>query len=166
MRVGLLRKLSVNDLMFLNCGVGEDSWESLGLKAVPASPFWGRLAMWFPWKEYAKDEAPILWPPSAKSWLIGKDCDAGRDWGQEAKGTTEDERWLDGITNFWSSLRLTSIESVMSSSHLILGRTLLLLHSVPPSIRVFSNESTLHEVAKVLEFQLQHQSFQWNITQP
>ena len=36
-------------------------------------------------------ETPILWPPHAKSWLIGKDSDAGRDWGQEEKGTTEDE---------------------------------------------------------------------------
>ena len=36
-------------------------------------------------------EAPILWPPHAKSWLIGKDLDAGRDWGQEEKGKTEDE---------------------------------------------------------------------------
>ena len=36
-------------------------------------------------------EAPILWPPDAKSWFIGKDPDAGRDWGQEEKGMTEDE---------------------------------------------------------------------------
>ena len=36
-------------------------------------------------------ETPIFWPPHAKSWLIVKDCDAGRDWGQEEKGTTEDE---------------------------------------------------------------------------
>ena len=36
-------------------------------------------------------ETPILWPPDAKSWLIGKDPDAGRDWGLEKKGTTEDE---------------------------------------------------------------------------
>ena len=47
------------------------------------------------------------------------------------------------ITNSQSSLRLTSIESVMSSSHLILCRPLLLLHSIFPSIRVFSNESAL-----------------------
>ena len=39
----------------------------------------------------AKVETPILWPPNAKSWLIGKDSDAGRDWGKEEKGTTEDE---------------------------------------------------------------------------
>ena len=39
----------------------------------------------------AEAETPVLWPPHAKSWLIGKDPDAGRDWGQEEKGTTEDE---------------------------------------------------------------------------
>ena len=39
----------------------------------------------------AKAETPVLWPPHAKSWLIRKDFDAGRDWGQEEKGTTEDE---------------------------------------------------------------------------
>ena len=47
------------------------------------------------------------------------------------------------MTNFWSSLRLTSIESVMPSSHLIHCHPLLLLPPIPPSIRVFSNESTL-----------------------
>ena len=46
----------------------------------------------------AEAETPVLWPPHAKSWLIGKGPDAGRDWGQEEKGPTE-ERWLDGITN-------------------------------------------------------------------
>ena len=49
----------------------------------------------------AKAETPILWPPHSKSWLIGKDSDAGRDWGQEEKGKTEAEmagchHWLDG----------------------------------------------------------------------
>ena len=48
------------------------------------------------------------------------------------------------ITNSRSSLRLTSIKSVMPSSHLILGRPLLLLPPIPPSIRVFSIESTVH----------------------
>ena len=41
---------------------------------------------------------PVLWPPHAKSCLIGKDSDAGRDWGQVEKGSTEDEM-LDGITD-------------------------------------------------------------------
>ena len=55
----------------------------------------------------AKTETPVLWPPHAKSWLIGKDSDAGRDWGQEEKGTTEDEiagchHRLDGHESEWT----------------------------------------------------------------
>ena len=55
----------------------------------------------------AKAETPILWPPHVKSWLIGKDPDAGRDWGQEEKLTTEDEmagwhHWLDGHEFGWT----------------------------------------------------------------
>ena len=55
----------------------------------------------------AKAETPIFWPPHAKSWLIGKDSDAGRDWGQEEKGMTEDEmagwhHWLDGRESEWT----------------------------------------------------------------
>ena len=55
----------------------------------------------------AKAETPVFWPPHAKSWLIGKDSDAGRDWGQEEKGMTEDEmagwhHWLDGRESEWT----------------------------------------------------------------
>ena len=55
----------------------------------------------------AEAETPILWPPDAKSWLIGKDSDAGRDWGQEEKGLTEDEmagwhHWLYGHEFEWT----------------------------------------------------------------
>ena len=55
----------------------------------------------------AKAETPVLWPPDAKSWLIGKDYDAGRDSGQEKKGMTEDEMagWhhqLDGCESEWT----------------------------------------------------------------
>ena len=55
----------------------------------------------------AKAETPILWPPHAKSWLIGKDSDTGRDWGQEEKGMTEYEmagwpHWLDGHESEWT----------------------------------------------------------------
>ena len=54
-----------------------------------------------------KAETPELWPPHAKSWLIGKESDAGRDWGQEEMGTTEDEMagwhyWLDGREFEWT----------------------------------------------------------------
>ena len=52
-------------------------------------------------------ETPILWPPDAKSWLIGKDPDAGKDWGQEEKGMTEDKmvgwhHWFDGHGFVWT----------------------------------------------------------------
>ena len=65
------------------------------------------------------------------------------------------------ITNSRSSLKLTSIESVMPSSHLILYRSLLLLPPIPAASGFFQWVNSAHEVAKVLEFQLQHQSFQW-----
>ena len=55
----------------------------------------------------AKVKIPVLWPPHVKSWLIVKDSDGGRDWGQEEKGTTEDEMagwyyWLDGCESEWT----------------------------------------------------------------
>ena len=59
-------------------------------KGDPSWVFFGRTDV--------EAETPILWLSDAKSWLIGKDPDAGKDWGQEEKGTTEDER-LDGITD-------------------------------------------------------------------
>ena len=56
-----------------------------------------------PWEFFggndAEAETPVLWPPPAKSLLVGKDSDGGRDWGQEEKGTTEDEMagWHHGL---------------------------------------------------------------------
>ena len=72
----------------------------LGLQGDPTNPFW-RSALGFFGRNDAKAETPVLWPPHGKSWLIGKDSDTARDWGQEEKGTTEDEmagwhHWLDG----------------------------------------------------------------------
>ena len=92
--------------MLLNCGVGEDSWESLGLQGVqPVHPK-GNQAWIFIGRTDVEAEIPILWPPDAKSWLIGKDPHAGKDWGQEEKGTTEDEmvgwhHWLNGHGFGW-----------------------------------------------------------------
>ena len=55
----------------------------------------------------AKAETPVLWSPHSKSWLFGKESDAGRDWGQEEKEMTEDEmarwhHWLDGRESEWT----------------------------------------------------------------
>ena len=106
-RVGLWRKLSAKELMLMNCGVGEDPWESHGLQGDPTSPFWRKSALGFFGRNDTKAETPVLWPLHVKSLLIGKDSDAGRDWGQEEKGTTEDEmarwhHWLDGRESEWT----------------------------------------------------------------
>ena len=85
--------------MLLNCGVGEDFWESLGLQGDPTINY-KRNQSWI-FIERTDAEAPILWLPDAKNWLLGKDPDAGKDWRQEEKGMTEDEmtglhHWLNG----------------------------------------------------------------------
>ena len=61
-------------------------WYKLDMQVHP-----GQILFIYLFKPKYEAETPILWPPHAKSWLIGKDSDAGRDCGQEEKGTTEDE---------------------------------------------------------------------------
>ena len=99
-RVGPHRKLSAEKLMFLNCDVGEDSWESLDCKEIkPVSPK-GNQSWIFIGRTDAETEAAIPWPPGEKNLLIGKDPDAGKDWRQEEKGTADEmvgwQHWLDG----------------------------------------------------------------------
>ena len=84
--------------MLLNCGVGEDSWESLGLQGDPTVQPKGDQSWVFIGRTDAEAETPVLWLPYTKSWLTGKDPDAGKDWRQERRGW-QSMRWLDGITN-------------------------------------------------------------------
>ena len=75
--------------------VGEDSWETLDSKEIqPVHPK-GNRSWIFIGRTDAVAEAPVLWPPDAKNWLIWKDPDAGKDWRWEETRTTEDEmdRW-------------------------------------------------------------------------
>ena len=178
-------------------------------------------------KTDAEAEAPLLWPPDAKNWLIGKDPDAGKDWRQEKKGMTEDEivgwhHWRDGhefeqavgvgdgqgilvcpgckeldMTE-WLNLPRTIYSGtrcgggrflgprglqhirlpcpslspgVCSNScplsqwcHPIISSSVIsfsfCLQSFPASV-LFKWVSSSHQVTKILELQLQHQSFQW-----
>ena len=150
--------------MLLNCGVGKDSWESLGLQGDPTNPK-GNQPKVFIGRTDA--EAPTLWPPDVKSWLTGRDPDAGKDWRQEKRVT--EGGWMSSFTQWiwvWANsrslLKLMSVESVKPSNHLILCHPLILPPFIFPSIWVFSNESVLQiRWPKYLALQLQDQSFQW-----
>ena len=90
-RVGLWRKLSTKDLILLNCDIWDKTLES-PLDRKEIQPVHSEDQPWdFFGRNDAKAETPVLWPPHVKSWLIGKDSGAGRDWGHEEKGTTADE---------------------------------------------------------------------------
>ena len=90
-----------------NCGVGEDSWESLDCKEIHTIHSKGDQFWMFFGRNDPKAGTPVFWPSHVKSWLIGKDSDAGRDWGQNEKGTADCEmarwdHWLDWCECEWS----------------------------------------------------------------
>ena len=96
-----IRRLSAKELMFLNCCVGEDSWESLGQLGNQTSQSWKNKLWIFIGRTDAEAEAPILWPPDMKNLLIWKGPSGGKDWKQKEKGMAEDEmvglhQWLNG----------------------------------------------------------------------
>ena len=108
-RFGLWRKLSAEELMLFHL------WCWRRLLRVPWTARRSNQSILKeidqPWDFFGRNDAkaatPALWPPHAKSWLIGKDFDAGRGWEQEEKGTTEDEMagWhheLDGHESGWT----------------------------------------------------------------
>ena len=90
-RVGLWRRLSAEELMFLNCGVGEDSWESFGLQGDPTSPSWRRSVLGVHWKD-------LCW--SWNSSTLATSCEELTHWkrpwyweGLGAGGNRDDRGW-------------------------------------------------------------------------
>ena len=93
--------------MFLSCGVGEDSWESLGLQGDPKQSILKEIS-----PKYSLEGLMLklkLWPTDAENWLIRKDPDAEKDRRQEEKGAAEDEmvEWHHRLNGheFWASSR-------------------------------------------------------------
>ena len=85
--------------MLLNCGVGEDSWESLGLQGDKARQSQRKSVLNIHWKDWCWSWNSV-WSPNSKNWLIWKDPDAWKDWGQEQEGMGWQRiRCLDGITD-------------------------------------------------------------------
>ena len=113
-RVGLQRKLSAKELMLLffffvfffnwcfwTVVLGKTLSSLLDCKEIKSVNLKGNQSWIFIGRTDVEAEALILWSPDAKNWLIGKEPDAGKDWRQEEKGTTEDEmvgwhHWLYG----------------------------------------------------------------------
>ena len=90
-RVGLWRRLSTEELMLLNCGIGDDSWESLGLQGDPTSPFWRRSVLGVHCKDWCwswNSNTLATWCEELTHW---KRPWCWKDWRQEEKGTTENE---------------------------------------------------------------------------
>ena len=99
-RVGLWRKLSTEELMLLNCGVGEDSWESLGLQRDPTSPSYRKSVLGVHWKDWCwslHSNTLVTWCEELTHW---KRPWCWEIWKQEEKRMTQDEmvgwhHWLD-----------------------------------------------------------------------
>ena len=111
----------------------------------------------------AEAETPIFRPPDAKNWLIWKDLNAGKDWRWEEKGMTEGEmvgwhHWLNGYEFGWT----LGVGDIIQPSYLLSSPS-------PPALNLSQHQglfkwvSFSHQMAKVLEFQLQHQSLHWTL---
>ena len=100
-RVGLWRRLSAEELMLLNCGVGEDSWP-LDCKEIQPVHSKGDRPWVFFGRNDAKAETPVLWPLDEKNWLIWKDSDAGHN--KHPLPTTQEKTLHMDITR-WSISR-------------------------------------------------------------
>ena len=126
-----IKKAEPEELMLLNCGVGEDLEKPLGCKETQPVHSKGNQSWMLTGRTHAEAETPIFWPPDVKNWLTGKDPYAGKDWIWEEKGTEnlivgwhqrlnghefeqalelvmDREAWraaVHGVTNSWTQLR-------------------------------------------------------------
>ena len=135
----------------------------LDCKQIQPVHFKGDQSWVFFGRTDAKAETPILWPPHARSLLVGKDSDAGRDWGQEEKGMTEDEmagwhHWLDGHEFEWTLELVTDREAWHAAIHGVtksqtwlsdwteLMLTMAFMVSLPQTVQYYMNCTFQHDM--------------------
>ena len=121
-RVGLWRNWAPKNWRFWTAVLVKTLESPLDCKEIQPVHSKGDQPQVFFGRNDAKAETPVLWPPHAKSWLIGKGPDAGRDWGQEEKGMTEDEtarwhHWLDGHEFEWTTRMVMDREAWRAVIH-------------------------------------------------
>ena len=131
--------------MLLDCDVGEDSWESLGLQGDQTN-------LNIHWKDWCWSWNSNIWPPEAKNWLIGKDPDAGKDWRQEDKEMTEDEM-------FWWHHRFFGDEFEQTHVCWWTWKPCAAVHGVTKSWTQLSNWTDCTLVSSYIEWECQYLNY-------
>ena len=147
--------MSAEELMLLNCVLEMTLESPLDCKEIQQVHPKGDQSWMFTGRTDAEVETPILWPPNVKSWLIWKDPDAGKDWGQEERGMTEDE-----IVGWHHWLSLGGLqESVMDREAWHAA-----VHGVAKNWTWLSDWTELNWILKRITYKWNQSLISWSVT--